>query len=93
MIFSDRQLVIAQQERKKLQDALLAVQNDTNSEKVWLRDIEAAALSSQIDELNVEIQEYEMLRSGQISFAESYSLSDLPRIPGAISDCQWIKSI
>lgn len=80
MIFTDRQLTVAQKELDKLLAAHSAAEEDTSTEEGWLREIEAAALTSQIDDIRTEIQEYEMLRSGQISFAERYSLADLPRI-------------
>ncbi|MCA8893179.1 MAG: helix-turn-helix domain-containing protein [Hyphomonas sp.] len=80
MIFSDKQYTVAQQALEKLQTALLAVRAAGGDKQEWLRKIEADALESQISDIEVEIQEYEMLRDGQISFSERFSLADLPRI-------------
>lgn len=80
MIFSDRQLSISKRQLEKLESALAAVRSAPTSNQTWLREIEANALQSQITDILVEIQEYEMLRAGHVSFSERYSLADLPRI-------------
>ncbi len=80
MIVSERQLAVAERELSKLKSALAEIAEKPNSDKAWLTELENAALESQIAEIEVEIQEYRMLRDGQITFSERYSLSDLPRI-------------
>ena len=49
-------------------------------EKEWLRKIELDALRSQIADLEAEMAEYNLLRLGKVSFSETCSLSELPRV-------------
>jgi len=80
MIFSDRQRSVAQSALEKLNVALANLTSDTPSKEEWLLDMETNALKSQIADLQSEIQEFDMLKDGQVSFSERYSLADLPRI-------------
>ena len=79
MIFSNKQLSIAQRELETL-----VVARDQASERVgsddWVAELETNALESQIADIEVEIQEYVMLRDGEIGFTERYGLADLPRV-------------
>ena len=78
MIFSDRQHSVSKQQSAKLRDALdHALADERKHER--LRKIEVKALKSQIAEIEREIADYELLKSGSFAFAESYSLADLPR--------------
>jgi HTH-type transcriptional regulator/antitoxin HigA len=78
MIVSDRQLGVSVNQLKKLEDALEQLRANA-SENDALRDIEIAALLSQIEDLRLEVAEYEILKSGSFVLSESFSLSDLPR--------------
>jgi HTH-type transcriptional regulator/antitoxin HigA len=80
MIFSDRQLAVAKTQRDQLREALAALPTANAGDDAWVKDMERDALASQIADLQAEISEYEMLKSGQVSFAERYSLAELPRI-------------
>lgn len=80
MIFSDRQLTVAKTERDKLRQALAATSPAPAVDVAWIKDMERDALASQIADLDVEISEYEMLKSGQVSFTERYSLGELPKL-------------
>lgn len=79
MIFSDRQLAVSKEQLEKLRFAHSVVQADIQKNSL-LRAIEEKALQSQIGDIEQELAEYELLKSGSINFAESFSLSDLPRI-------------
>jgi HTH-type transcriptional regulator/antitoxin HigA len=79
MIFSDRQYSVSQEQAAKLRGALERVLSDTKKHE-RLRRIEAKALESQIAEIDREIADYDLLKSGSVRFAESYALADLPRI-------------
>jgi HTH-type transcriptional regulator / antitoxin HigA len=79
MIFSDRQYVVSKNEVGKLRQALEIVSTDTQKHE-RLREIERKALESQISDIERELAEYELLKSGAVNFAESFSLTDLPRI-------------
>jgi HTH-type transcriptional regulator/antitoxin HigA len=45
-----------------------------------LKKVEVDALKSQIADIEAEIAEYEMLKSGQITFSKSYALEALPGV-------------
>lgn len=79
MIFSDRQYTVSKEQLAKLRNALEVVKADSEKHE-RLRKIEVNALQSQIEEINGEIADYDLLRSGSFSFSESYALSDLPRV-------------
>ena len=79
MIFSDRQYAVSKDQVAKLGDALSKVQSD-NQKHERLRAIELKALQSQIADIERELADYELLKSGAVEFAESYALSDLPRV-------------
>lgn len=79
MIFSDRQYSVSKEQSAKLRGALERVLADTKKHE-RLRKIEASALESQIAEIDREIADYDLLKSGSVTFAESYALADLPRI-------------
>jgi HTH-type transcriptional regulator/antitoxin HigA len=79
MIFSDRQYAVSKEQLGKLRDALSAVRADVRKQE-RLRVIEAKALQSQMEDIERELVEYDLLKSGGVNFAESFSLSNLPRI-------------
>lgn len=79
MIFSDRQYAVSREQLEKLRAALATVADDSSKHE-RLRRIESSALRSQISDIEQEIGDYDLLKSGAYSFAESYSLADLPRI-------------
>ena len=79
MIFSDRQYAVSKEQLEKLRAALVAVSENTDKHE-RLRKIEANALRSQIADIEQEISDYDLVKSGAFTFAESYSLADLPRI-------------
>lgn len=79
MIFSDRQYSVSKDQSAKLRGALERVLADTTKHE-RLRRIEAKALESQIIEIDGEIADYDLLKSGSVTFSESYALADLPRI-------------
>jgi HTH-type transcriptional regulator / antitoxin HigA len=79
MIFSDRQYVVSKEQASKLRAALDIVRAD-HQKHDRLRHIEAKALESQIADIEREIADYNLLKAGSVTFSESYTLSDLPRI-------------
>lgn len=79
MIFSDRQHSVSRDQASKLKAALETVRSDTQKHD-RLRNIELKALASQIADIEREIADYELLKAGSVTFAESYALGDLPRI-------------
>jgi HTH-type transcriptional regulator/antitoxin HigA len=80
MIYSDRQYQVSQAERRKLQSALDATLANKAREQEWLQKIEIDALRSQIAEIEADLAEYDLLRQGKVSFSETCSLSELPRV-------------
>ncbi len=79
MIFSDRQYSVSKEQSAKLRSAFEQVRADFKKHE-RLRQIEAKALESQIAEIDREIADYDLLKSGSVTFTESYALSDLPHI-------------
>jgi len=79
MIFSDRQYAVSKEQVAKLGSALSRVRSDAQKHE-RLRAIELKALQSQITDIEGELADYELLKSGAFEFAESYALSDLPRV-------------
>jgi HTH-type transcriptional regulator/antitoxin HigA len=80
VIYSDRQYAVSRTELAKLQTSLEAVRTNDRGTEPWVREIELDALRSQIADVQAEISEYELLKSGQIALSETSSLSELPRV-------------
>lgn len=79
MIYSDRQYQITRTELAKLEAALAESAASKGAEE-WVLRAQRDALQSQIEELQAEIAEYDMLKLGKVSFAETCSLAELPRV-------------
>ncbi len=83
MIYSDKQYAISEGELTKLRKALAATQShnaNTAAENSWLREAQADAIKSQIATLEAELSHYELLKSGEITFAKAHSLENLPSV-------------
>ena len=79
MIYSDKQCGVSRVQLTKLQKAVTAAR-DRASDQPWLKQAEIDALKSQITDIEAEITEYSLLKSGQVSFSKTYSLEELPRV-------------
>ncbi|MBY0404724.1 MAG: XRE family transcriptional regulator [Cyanobacteria bacterium] len=79
MIYSDKQLCISKTQLAKLQEALALVK-ERDTDQAWLKQIEYDAIHSQIADIEAEIAEYELLKSGQLSFTKAYALEKLPHV-------------
>lgn len=79
MIYSDKQYGISSAQLAKLRDALSAAK-DRTSDQPWLKKAEIDGLKSQIADIEAELAEYSMLKSGQVSFSKTYALEELPRV-------------
>jgi len=79
MIYSDKQYAISKGQLDKLRDALAAAQS-ASGEQSWLRDAQFDAIESQIATLEAELSHYELLKSGEITFAKTHSLENLPSV-------------
>ncbi len=79
MIYSDKQYSVSSAQLLKLRDALAAA-IDRAPNQPWLKQAEIDALESQIADIEAEIAEYALLKSGQISFSKAYALEKLPRV-------------
>ena len=83
MIYSDKQYTISEGQLGKLREALTVAQSkDVGAigELDWLRDAQAEAIKSQIATLEAELSHYELLKSGEITFAKTHSLENLPSV-------------
>lgn len=79
MIFSDKQYGIATEQLANLGKALVAAV-ERHTDQQWLKKAEIDALKSQIADIQTEILEYELLKTGQSSFSKYYALEELPRV-------------
>lgn len=79
MIYSDKQYSVAQDQLVNLQKAAAAAKERV-SDQAWLKQAEVSALESQIADIEAELAEYDLLKSGQVSFSKSYALEELPRV-------------
>lgn len=79
MILSDKQYRVSAEQLETLKAALLATEG-REVEQAWLRQAELNAIRSQIADIEAELSEYELLKSGQITFSKTYALEDLPNV-------------
>lgn len=79
MIYSDKQYRVSSAQLSKLQKAL-GDALDHDSDQPWLKQAEIDALKSQIADIESELSEYDLLKSGQVSFSKTYALEELPRV-------------
>jgi HTH-type transcriptional regulator / antitoxin HigA len=79
MIYSDKQYGVSSAQLSKLQEALAATK-DRVADQPWLKQAEIDALKSQIADVEAELAEYDLLKSGQVSFSKTYALEELPRV-------------
>lgn len=83
MIYSDKQYAISERQLGKLREALAVTRSksaNTIGEQDWLRDAQIDAIRSQIATLEAELSHYQLLKSGEISFAKTHSLENLPSV-------------
>lgn len=83
MITNERQLRISKAELEKLQNAAIAFDIHETTNRVGsetLAKLELAALESEVENLSTQIQDYEALKSGNVSVLKADSLSGLPSI-------------
>ncbi len=76
MILSDKQYNVSKTELAKLMAALSAAETREAAQN-WLKQAEIDALKSQVAEIESELADYDLLKSGQIAFSKT-SLEDLP---------------
>ncbi|MCZ7642736.1 MAG: XRE family transcriptional regulator, partial [Pseudorhodoplanes sp.] len=79
MIYSDKQYGVSSAQLAKLQEALAAAKARV-SDQAWLKQAEIDGLKSQIADIEAELAEYDLLKSGQVSFSKTYALEELPRV-------------
>ena len=79
MIYSDKQYTVSSAQLEKLGKAL-ANAKERVSDQPWLQQAEIDGLKSQIADIESELSEYNLLKSGQVSFSKTYSLEELPRV-------------
>ncbi len=79
MIYSDKQYSVSSVQLTKLREALASAK-ERAPDQPWLKQAEIDALKSQIAGSEAEIVEYDLLKSGQVSFSKTYALEELPRV-------------
>ncbi|MGH2560000.1 MAG: helix-turn-helix domain-containing protein [Thermomicrobiales bacterium] len=84
MIRNARQHMVTQEYVAKFERAIDQLKNRPSASDPTdprMREIQIAALQSQLDDLRAELSEYDQLRAGQL---ESVSLDSLPRLADAL---------
>ena len=71
MIYSEKQYSNSGAELAKLKEAL-TVAEDRVSDHPWLKQAEIDALKSQVADIESEMAEYNLLKSGQVSFSNHF---------------------
>lgn len=79
MIYSDKQYSVSGAQLVKLKEALAAARSRV-SDQPWLKQAEIDALKSQVSDIESEMTEYDLLKSGEISFSKTCALEELPRV-------------
>jgi HTH-type transcriptional regulator/antitoxin HigA len=79
MIYSDKQCRVSSAQLTTLREALAAAKARA-TEQAWLKQAEIDGLKSQIADIEAEIADYNLLKSGQVSFSKTYALEELPRV-------------
>ena len=77
MIISDKQRYVSEQTLQRLSQTLSNVREQKRDD-VWLQKAELDAIQSEIAKIESDVREYDMLKSGEISFSKSFSLDNLP---------------
>ncbi len=79
MILSDKQRHSAVREIENFKRAISAIE-EADFEEEWHREIQIKAIQSEIESLQQQVLEYDMLKSGGITIAKSFSLEKLPEV-------------
>lgn len=79
MIYSDKQYTVSKQQLSALREALAQIEN-RSEEPSWIKKAEIDALISQIADVEAELSDYDLLKSGQVSFTKSFALEELPKV-------------
>lgn len=79
MILSDRQYSLTRAELAKLKHGLEAGPQGAKDTEDWVANLHGDALRSQIAEMEADLADYELLKSGKVSLTENASLSELPK--------------
>lgn len=78
MIYSERQYTLSKNQLADLKSRLTDVETQ-RSDPQWIQTLEHDAFKSQIEDIEADISEYELLKSGAISFSTVHALQELPR--------------
>ena len=79
MIYTDEQFAISGGVLRQLEAGLEAAR-ERRTGRAWVRDLEVAALESQIEDIEAELREYRQLRDGHVPLAEAPAIDELPRV-------------
>jgi len=79
MIVSDKQYGVSSAQLATLRDQLAAARV-RESDQPWLNQAEIDGLKSLIADIESELAEYDLLKSGQVSFSKTFGLEELPRL-------------
>ena len=79
VIYTDEQFAISGGVLRQLEAGLEAARKRRTG-LAWVRDLEVAALESQIGDIEAELREYRQLRDGQVALPEAPAVDELPKV-------------
>ena len=79
MIYTDEQFAHSGAVLRRL-EAGLAAARERRTGRAWVRELEVAALESQIGDIEAELREYRQLRDGRVPLAEAPAVDELPKV-------------
>lgn len=79
MIYTDEQFANSGAVLRRL-EAGLAAARERRTGRAWVRELEVAALESQIGDIEAELREYRQLRDGRVPLAEAPAVDELPKV-------------
>lgn len=89
MILNDRQYRIASSQLRKLQ-ALIDTGVKDKSIPDWVQEAQSSGIKSQIDDIKMQIKEYELLKSGKKTFA---AVSDIQHLGLTLIQARILKGL
>jgi len=79
VIYTDEQFAHSGAVLRRL-EAGLAAARERRTGRAWVRELEVAALESQIGDIEAELREYRQLRDGRVPLAEAPAVDELPQV-------------
>jgi DNA-binding XRE family transcriptional regulator len=79
MIQNELQYKVTQTQIEKFTEALAALETEQKDVAPWKINLQRDAMTSTLEELQEDVQEYELLKAGKRDISVVHSLDDLPK--------------